>query len=193
MTIANLFELNSGSVNVTYVSTSRFGGRQFYYRDGTVHREFKEVDGDVIQVEESALGQIITVILETVPDLREVTFSIILPEVRLLPQSNGTQIDVPGLATTSHTTIAGPGMGPAKTYNVLTMHGTATFAQFASEPAQGIDVSDVVPVTMGAAKPESEPAQGIDVSDIVPLTRGAAKPESEPVQGVDVSDVVPVK
>lgn len=124
LTQANLFELSRGDVHVTYSSTSILGGPIFSYRDNQVSKTFR---GNEILIQESAIGQIITVTLETIPDLRTVTFSLVLPAVTVLQQSTGTRIQVPGITTTAPTSIAGPLPGPQLLYAVVKLRGTAQF------------------------------------------------------------------
>lgn len=83
--------------------------------------------GDEINIQDSAIGQVITVTLESIPDLRTVTFSLILPIVTVMPQSAGARIRVPGITTTAPTTIAGSPPGPQQLYSVVKLKGTAQF------------------------------------------------------------------
>jgi hypothetical protein len=50
--------------------------------------------------------------------------------VNVLPGSAGTHIQVPGITTTTHTTIAGPVLGPEKTYSQVNLRGTAQVVTF---------------------------------------------------------------
>ena len=68
--------------------------------------------------------------LEQIPDLRTVNFTLILPVVNVLPGSPGTYIQVPGIKTTTHTSIAGPVLGPQKTYRQGKLKGTAQAVVF---------------------------------------------------------------
>jgi hypothetical protein len=124
---ANLFELSGGGIQVTYSSTSIAGTPLFSYRDGSINRLFSEEEIKSVMTE---LGELITVTLEQIPDLRIVTFTLILPVVNVLPASVGTHIRVPGITTTTHTSIAGSVLGPQKTYSVVNLHGTAQAATF---------------------------------------------------------------
>lgn len=60
-----------------------------------------------------------TVTLETIPDLRTVTFSLIVPIVTVMTRSSGTRIKVLGITATSLTTIAGPLPGPQQLYSAV--------------------------------------------------------------------------
>jgi hypothetical protein len=123
-TQANLFELSSGAIHVTYSATSILGGPIFSYRDDRISRSFR---GDEIRNQDTDIGQLITVTLEAVPDLRTTTFSLILPVVTVLPQSTGAHVRVPGIKATAPTTIAGPPPGPQRLYSIVNLRGTAQF------------------------------------------------------------------
>ena len=123
-TQANLFELSRGAIHVTYSTTSVIGGPIFSYRDNKLSLSFR---GEEIRIQDTEVGQVITVTLETIPDLRTVTFSLILPIVTVMPQSTGTCIRVPGITVTAPTTIAGPPPGPQQLYSVVNLRGTAQF------------------------------------------------------------------
>jgi len=123
-TQANLFELSRGAIHVTYSTTSFIGGPILSYRDNQLSRSFR---GDEISVQATDLGQLVTVTLETIPDLRTVKFTLILPVVTVMPQSVGTRVKVPGITTTTPTSIAGPLPGPQQLYSSINLRGTAQF------------------------------------------------------------------
>ncbi len=108
-TRATLFELSSKTIQVTYSTTNILGGPIFSYRNNILSRSFR---GEEIRIENTAIGEVVTVTLETIPDLRTVTFSLIVPVVTVMTQSSGTRIRVLGITTTTPTTIAGPPPGP---------------------------------------------------------------------------------
>jgi hypothetical protein len=124
---ANLFELGGEDIQVTYSSSSFAGPPLFSYRDGSINQQFS---GEDIRAEESELGELLTVTLEQIPDLRTVTFTLILPVVTVLPASMGTFIQVGGITTTTHTTIVGPPLGQQKTYSAVSLRGTAQAVVF---------------------------------------------------------------
>ena len=90
-TQANLFELSSDEIHVTYSTTNILGGPIFNYRDNQISRSFRDKE---ICIEDTCLGQLVTVTLETVPDLRTVSFTLVLPIVTVMFQSTGTYIKV---------------------------------------------------------------------------------------------------
>jgi hypothetical protein len=125
---ANLFELGSYGTQVTYSSTSITGQPLLNYRDEANNLSFM---GDEIRIEETEIGQLITVTLESgAADAPPVTFTLVLPEVNVMPQSGGTQIQVPGILTTTRSLFGGPRLGAEKTYSILELQGTAQFVVF---------------------------------------------------------------
>jgi len=107
---------------VTFTTETISGGLSLHYRDAQRNLDFRGRD---ITVQETALGELITVTLETIPDLRTVTFTLILPIVTVRFQGQALRITVPGVTTTNPTTIAGPPPGPQKLYTVVNLRGTA--------------------------------------------------------------------
>ena len=124
LTRANLFELSGETLQISFGSSNLLGGPGLSYRDQTSNQSFQ---GEEIQILETALGEEITVTLESIPDLRTVTFTLVLPIVTVLQQSLGTCIQTFGVTTTNPTTIAGPPPGPQKQYSVALLRGNAQF------------------------------------------------------------------
>jgi hypothetical protein len=124
---ANLFELSGNNIGVTYSSTSIAGTPLFSYRDGSNNRQFS---GEEIRSVKTEIGELLTVTLEQILDLRTVTFTLILPVVNVMPGSSGLHIQLPGITTTTHTTIAGSVLGPAKTYSHVNLKGSAQIVAF---------------------------------------------------------------
>ena len=123
---ANLFELAYGSIQVTFSSTSITGRPLLSYRDHNLQLNF---EGEEIDIRDTQIGQLITVTLETIPDLRTVTFTMILPLVNVMRQSGGIRVSVPGIRTITHTPLV-PGPGAEKTYATVNLEGTAQFVDF---------------------------------------------------------------
>ena len=123
-TRANLFELSSNTIQITYSTTSILGGPMLSYRDNTRSLSFR---GNDIRIEPTGLGDLVTVTLETIPDLRTVTFSLVVPTVTVMTQSSGTRIKLLGITATAPTTIAGPPPGPEQLYSAVYLRGSAQF------------------------------------------------------------------
>ena len=132
---ANTFELRGKSIHVSYTNTSVAGGPTFSYRDDRLSRSFS---GEEIRVADTELGQLITVTLEAVPDLKVVTFTLVLPIVTVSQLNTQIGIKVPGITVNNPTTIGGPkllGPGPQKLYSIINMKGTAqVFRVLARDP-----------------------------------------------------------
>lgn len=109
-------------INVTYSTTSFSGKPIFSYRDNIRSLSFS---GNEINIQDTPIGQLVTVTIETIPDLRTIEFSLIIPVVTVMKQSTGTCIKVPGITTTSPTTIAGPPPGPQQLDSITNLRGTA--------------------------------------------------------------------
>ena len=123
---ANTFELSGKSIHVSYSSTSFTGVPTFSYRDNRLNRSFS---GEEIHLENTEVGQLVTVTLEAIADGDRVTFSLALPTVTLRRDA-AIRIKVPGLTVTNPSTIAGPPPGPQKLYAIVNMKGTAQFFEF---------------------------------------------------------------
>ncbi|MCC8996937.1 MAG: hypothetical protein LM517_07795 [Nitrosomonas sp.] len=121
---ANLFELSRGDIHITYSTTSILGGPILSYRDHELNRSFRGAD---IRINDTEIGQQVIVTLETIPDLRKVDFTLILPVVTVMTQSTGTCIKVPGIRIVSPTSFAGPLPGPQQLYSTFNLRGTAQF------------------------------------------------------------------
>ncbi len=124
---ANLFELSGDDIRITYSSSSFAGSPLFSYRDGSINRQFR---AEEIRSVETEIGKLLTVTIEQIPDLRTVTFTLVLPAVTVLPGSAGTHIQVPGIKTVTYTTIAGPVVGQEKIYSEVNLRGTAQAVAF---------------------------------------------------------------
>jgi hypothetical protein len=119
---ANLFELSSEDIQVAYSSSSIKGSPLLSYRNGKLNCQFS---GEEILSVMREISQLLTVTLEHTVDSRVVTFTLILPIVTVMPASAGTYIEVCGIATITHMTIAGVAVGSEKTYSQVNLKGTA--------------------------------------------------------------------
>jgi hypothetical protein len=121
---ANLFELESYGVQITYSKSSITGDPRFSYRDADHNLNFS---GDEIRVEGTEIGDLVTVTIETVSDLRTVTVTLLVPEVNLPEDTKQSPFETEAVVTTHHTTIGGPGLvqGQLKSYRTVTLKGIA--------------------------------------------------------------------
>jgi hypothetical protein len=123
---ANLFELACDGTRVTYSTSSFAGPPQFTYSAAEGDFNFS---GAQIDTASTALGTEVTVTIESVPDLRVVTLTLLLPSFRL-PDSNEAPFDTLAIKTTRHETIAGPPEGAGASYEAIALHGVAKAVAF---------------------------------------------------------------
>jgi hypothetical protein len=109
----NLFELRSGPIKIMYSTTSLSGLPLFNYKDRQQTLAFQ---GEEIRQSDSEIGRQITVTIEQMPDLRTVTFTLLLPDI--YPEGTETRFRTVGVITTTWTSIGGPDLvkGPIQTY-----------------------------------------------------------------------------
>lgn len=118
---ANHFELQGDGVQITY-STTSITGRALLHLNGP--EGDLSFSGNEIETLPSALGDEVTVTLDTVPDLHTITLTLLLPSFKL-PDDGDAGFETLAIKTINHTTIAGPPTGPAQSYEALAMHGVA--------------------------------------------------------------------
>lgn len=123
---ANLFSLSGDSINVEY-ATGTLTGSSLVYHDDELNRSFANEE---LTVENTLLGQLVTVTLSQIPDLEVVTFTLVLPAITVTEHNVPIDIEVPGITTTHPTTIAGPEPGQQAFYSVVTLIGTTEAAVF---------------------------------------------------------------
>jgi hypothetical protein len=114
---ANSFRLMLGKTPASYATTSLIGVPIFNYGD-------QHFMGDDLHIVDTEMGQQVTVVLRQVPDLEVVTFTLIVPPV-LLAGSKPAEVEIPGVTSTHHTTIAGPPLGQNITYELAMLPGIA--------------------------------------------------------------------
>jgi proteasome lid subunit RPN8/RPN11 len=124
---ANLFVLSGDGIQINYSTSGLEGLPLFSYRNGNINRQFS---GAEIRSVATEIGELLTVTVEQILDIRTVTFTLIMPIVNVLPGSTGTHIQVIGIITTTHMNIPGPVLGPAKTYYQVNLNGTAQVVSF---------------------------------------------------------------
>lgn len=125
--VANLYELQGDKVLVIYSTTNIVGQPLFTLQVGRKTLTFKTSE---IKTTKSPMGTLVTVLTETVPDLRTVTFSLVLPDVNL-QQSTKVNIKALAVVTTSKMSIGGSTgvKGAVQSYKVVTLSGTAKLVQ----------------------------------------------------------------
>jgi hypothetical protein len=124
----NLYELKCDGVELTYSTTSIDGSARFSFREAERKLDFS---GEQIQTRATDLGTEVTVPLESIPDLRTVTLTLLVPAINLGEEPE-IQFTTAAIETTNHTTIGGPRLitGPLQTYRIIELHGTAKNVSF---------------------------------------------------------------
>ena len=126
----NLFTFSGrrDDTQVTFSTTSITGQPQFSYHDDT--RDVSAT-GDEITVERTVLGTLVTVTLETVPDLHTVTATLVLPDLGGL-SGPVTHFGTFLVLTENRTSIGGPALvtGALQRYTVVKGRGTAQQVAF---------------------------------------------------------------
>ena len=121
----NLFTFSGrrDDTQVVFSTTSITGQPQFNYHDDT--RDVS-ASGDEITVERTALGTLVTVTLDSVPDLHTVTATLVLPDLGGL-SGPVTHFGTFLVLTENRTSIGGPALvtGPLQRYTVVKGRGTA--------------------------------------------------------------------
>lgn len=120
----NHYELSGHGTRVTYSTTSITGKALLTYVFGGETYSFS---GQDIRRESTEVGALVTVTLESVPDLHVITLSVVIPAVNL--QQDEAHFATKLLITTHRTSIGGPALvkGPLQTYESRTVHGVASF------------------------------------------------------------------
>ncbi len=76
----NIYELSGKRVQVTYSTSSLSGERRLHYRDRKIDLTFM---GDEIRVTPSEIGELVSVTILQVPDLKTVTATVLIPWINL--------------------------------------------------------------------------------------------------------------
>jgi len=109
-------------VHIVYSTTSITGKPIFNYEDSKGTYSFT---GDEIRTQKTEIGTMVTVTLESVPDLHVITLTLLMPAINL----DGSARDFKTIAirTTSKTTIAGESLvkGAVQSYEMIDLKGTA--------------------------------------------------------------------
>lgn len=149
----NLYEFVARKLEVTYSSSSFSGEPLLSYRSPKLTRSFR---GDQIRVVSTEIGHLVTVTLEQVPDLKTVTFTLLIPGINLPAGDKGVAFKTEAITTTQPTTIAGTDLiqGPLQTYLSRTLWGKASRVVFL-QPDRAVVIGEVTlsPTCPGPQRP----------------------------------------
>lgn len=114
-------------VQISYSTSSITGQPLFNYKDSKGTHSFK---GDEIRTQKTEMGTMVTVTLESIPDLRVTTLTLLLPAINL--DGSAKEFKTIAIRTTGKTTIGGPRLvkGAVQSYEVIELKGTASSVVF---------------------------------------------------------------
>ena len=128
----NLFVLQGAGqknkdVRISYSTSSIMGEPNLNYKDSKGSQRFT---GEEIRTQKTEIGTMVTVTLETVPDLRVVTLTLLVPAINL--DGSAREFKTIAIRTTSRTTIGGPRLvkGAVQSFEVIDLKGTANSVVF---------------------------------------------------------------
>jgi hypothetical protein len=123
----NLFLITGVGIEITYSTSSFEGPPLLIYKDRQNTLTFQ---GEEISQLESEIGQQVTVTIEQIPDLRTVTFTLLIPTINL--DESEIRFRTIGIIVTHQTTIGGPDLvkGALQTYRVKELMGRAQSVNF---------------------------------------------------------------
>ncbi len=129
----NLFELVGKKLEISYATSSFAGEPRLSYNTPTQSLDFA---GDEIRQTRTEIGQLVTVTINQVPDLKTVTLTLLIPEINLPTDGDGVAFKTKAIFTTHPTTIAGRELveGPLQTYRVKALLGKASRVEFFQRP-----------------------------------------------------------
>ena len=123
----DVYELASGQLHITYATTSKDGQPYFSYQDGNQKLSFKGAD---IRQEKSEIGTLVTVIIRRTVDAGSMTFTLLVPTVRL-KELSPAEVHTYGITTVhKFSVIPAMNMGQIETYTSAELSGTANLVMF---------------------------------------------------------------
>src|SRR4051794_13933863 len=125
--VANYFVLNGENTQISYATTSLSGVPQLTYQGQFGSHSFS---GEQIDHVDTDIGELVMVRpLQVIPDLWEVSLTLLVPDVNLVAGGAETPIATVAILTTHNTSIGGPQLvqGALQTYETVALQGTAEF------------------------------------------------------------------
>ncbi len=120
---ANFFELSRGPMQITF--SNIVGLPVFDCKVKQQHWRFRDSE---ILIQNTNIGQLITVTLEDVPEQGEVIFTLILPMITVKSAATETRIQVIGITTHKSAYTCNRQSDSCPHYSIINLHGTAQFA-----------------------------------------------------------------
>lgn len=117
----NFFTLSGRGVTITLLLNGVDGRPVLTYHDSHQATNFT---GDEVTIEDTALGQLVSVTTVKSIDAGYTVLSMVLPTINLLGDQH--HVDTIGVTSAHRTTLIGPGHGQLASYHVIHLHGTAS-------------------------------------------------------------------
>ena len=119
----NLYQLQGGEIHVSYATTGFDGKPTFSYQDAQSAQSFS---GDQINVAETPIGQVVTVLIRRTIDTGSTSFSILIPTVNLTAVGQQAHIHTDGITTVHRfSVLPAANRGQTELYQFIPMSGTA--------------------------------------------------------------------
>jgi hypothetical protein len=118
----NQYSMQAHHLKITYKTDGFQGQPTFHYEDGKQTKDFR---GSDIRVQQTEIGQLVTVTLLITVDTGSTSFSVLIPPVVLSSNSDQEQFHTLGIQTQHKTALVLPPTGPRDTYEVHTLKGIA--------------------------------------------------------------------
>jgi hypothetical protein len=123
----NEFTLRGENKEITFLTTSFPGEPVLTYRDE--NGESSTFRGDEVDINETQISKLVTVLIEQVPDSHVVFLSLLLPTIYLPEGAREFPIETTAIITTRQTPFTGPGGTgnglQVETYEPITLKGAA--------------------------------------------------------------------
>lgn len=124
----NLYQLQGGSIHVTYSTTGFDGKPHFNYQDAHGSHNFS---GDQINVAPTPIGEIVTVTIRFTVDAGSTSFSVLIPTVNLTGPGHPVPIHTEGITTVHRFSIVPAfNQGQTELYHFTPLSGTANQVAF---------------------------------------------------------------
>jgi len=123
----NQYNLTGQGISINYSTSSVAGKPQMSFKKGRHRLNFS---GDEINVLDTTIGALITIVIATAVDRGFTSFSFLLPAIQLSTQSAKQSFRTLGITTVHTSSIAGPVKGAQQTYRSVQLRGTARRVEF---------------------------------------------------------------
>ena len=124
----NLYQLHGGGIYVTYSTSGIDGKPHFSYQDAQGSQSFS---GDQVNVAETPIGRVVTVVIRRTVDTGSTSFSVLIPTVNLPAVGQQAHIHTEGITTVHRfSVLPAANRGQTELYHFTPMCGTAEHVVF---------------------------------------------------------------